>query len=212
MCRCKRERAGQPGVFGLNEIAMNGNTFAAPWGKSLRFMSWFSAALGLIIPGAVYLADKNGQANWLPVGCLYWGIMFVTALFVVRSYTIEPDALAIRRLLWTTRVPLAGLQSATFTPDVMRRSLRLFGNGGMFSMPLRGGGTGRVAKGNLQGATNGVEPSAKREVSSSSVAGTAQAARRAMVVPWRELKPVGTGFRLDRPALAYPQPSRIERA
>jgi hypothetical protein len=23
------------------------------------------------------------------------------------------------------------------------------------------------------------------------------------VVPWRELKPVGTGFRLDRPALAY---------
>jgi len=31
-------------------------------------------------------------------------------------------------------VPLAGLQSATFTPDVMRRSLRLFGNGGMFSI------------------------------------------------------------------------------
>jgi hypothetical protein len=134
MCRCKRERAGQPGVFGLNEIAMNGNTFAAPWGKSLRFMSWFSAALGLIIPGAVYLADKNGHANWLPVACLYWGIMFITALFVVRSYTLEPNALLIQRLWWVTRLPLAGLQSATFQPKVMRGSLRLFGNGGMFSI------------------------------------------------------------------------------
>ena len=31
------------------------------------------------------------------------------------------------------------------------------GDGGMFSMPPRSRGTGRVPKGNLQGATNGVE-------------------------------------------------------
>jgi hypothetical protein len=58
----------------------------------------------------------------------------VAALFIVRSYAIEPNVLAIRRLLWTTRLPLAGLQSAEVSPNVMRGSLRLFGNGGMFSI------------------------------------------------------------------------------
>jgi hypothetical protein len=60
-----------------------------------------------------------------------------------------------------------------------KQSRAVYGKGGMFSMPLRSRGTGRVPRGNLQGATNGVESSAKREVSSSSAAGTAQAARRA---------------------------------
>ncbi len=36
------------------------------------------------------------------------------ALFIIRSYAIEPNVLAIRRLLWTTRLPLAGLQSPRF--------------------------------------------------------------------------------------------------
>jgi hypothetical protein len=58
----------------------------------------------------------------------------VASLFVVRSYAIEFNELLIRRLLWTTRLPLAGLQSAEAVPDAMRGSLRLFGNGGMFSI------------------------------------------------------------------------------
>lgn len=59
------------------------------------------------------------------------------ALFIIRHYTIESEALAIQRLLWTTRLPLAGLQSAEVLPDAMRGSLRLFGNGGMFSITGR---------------------------------------------------------------------------
>jgi hypothetical protein len=68
------------------------------------------------------------------VGWLVALILPVAALFIVRSYAIEPNVLAIRRLLWTTRLPLAGLQSAEVSPNVMRGSLRLFGNGGMFSI------------------------------------------------------------------------------
>lgn len=56
------------------------------------------------------------------------------ALFIIRSYAIEPNTLAIQRLLWTTRLPLSGLQSAEVLPDAMRGSLRLFGNGGMLSI------------------------------------------------------------------------------
>jgi hypothetical protein len=69
-----------------------------------------------------------------PVGWLVALILPAAALFIVRSYAIEPNVLAIRRLLWTTRLPLAGLQSAEVSPNVMRGSLRLFGNGGMFSI------------------------------------------------------------------------------
>ena len=55
------------------------------------------------------------------------------ALFVIRGYALEAGHLAIRRLLWTTRLPLAGLQAVEVLPGAMRGSLRLFGNGGLFS-------------------------------------------------------------------------------
>jgi hypothetical protein len=113
---------------------MNSNTYTAPWGKSLRFMSWFCVALGFIIPGAVYFTDQTGPTNWLSVGCLYWALLLGAALFTIRHYALRPNELVIQRLLWTTRLPLSGLQSAEFTPGVMRRSLRLWGNGGMFSI------------------------------------------------------------------------------
>jgi hypothetical protein len=88
-----------------------------------------SAFTIVIIPAVVVpLLLKN------PVGWLVALILPVAALFIVRSYAIEPNVLAIRRLLWTTRLPLAGLQSAEVSPNVMRGSLRLFGNGGMFSI------------------------------------------------------------------------------
>jgi len=56
------------------------------------------------------------------------------ALFAVRGYTVTPGALLVHRLIWTTRLPLAGLQSAQFQPNAMRWSIRTFGNGGFFSI------------------------------------------------------------------------------
>ena len=71
-------------------------------------------------------------------------------------------------------------------------------------MPLRSRGTGRVSEGNLQGATNGVESSASDEARRGFESSGDGAGRpKGKVVPWRELKPVGTGFRLDRPALPF---------
>ncbi|HTI97969.1 MAG TPA: PH domain-containing protein [Dongiaceae bacterium] len=113
---------------------MAGSTYRATWGKALRYVSWFCVALGFIIPGTVYFAAHQGHRDWLLVGGLYWGIVLIAALFTVRGYRIEPNVLAIERLLWTTRLPLTGLQSAEFLPEAMRGSIRLWGNGGMFSI------------------------------------------------------------------------------
>ena len=60
-------------------------------------------------------------------------IIFGGALFTIRGYTVTPEAILVHRLFWTTRLPLADLQSAQFKPDVMRWSIRTFGNGGFYS-------------------------------------------------------------------------------
>jgi len=110
---------------------MNSLTFNAPWGKTLRWMSAFSTVLLVGISVLVWRFNHSGPV-WFAV-FLPPGLLFGAALFIIRHYTIEPRELLIRRLLWTTRLPLAGLQSAAFQPGAMRGSLRLCGNGGMFS-------------------------------------------------------------------------------
>lgn len=110
---------------------MNSLTFKAPWGKTLRWMSAFSVVLLLGIFITIWVVDKSPASRFALL--LLPALLIGTALFVIREYTIEPRELLIRRLLWTTRLPLVGLKSAAFQPKVMRGSLRLFGNGGMFS-------------------------------------------------------------------------------
>lgn len=39
----------------------------------------------------------------------------------------------MHRLLWDTKLPRIGLESACVEPDALRRSIRTFGNGGAFS-------------------------------------------------------------------------------
>ena len=113
---------------------MNGKTYNAPWGTALLVVSSLCVAAGVFVNALPFFARAAVRQPLELAGLGILAILLAAMPFVVRGYTIEPDALAIRRLLWTTRVPLAGLQSATFTPDAMRRSLRLLGNGGMFSI------------------------------------------------------------------------------
>lgn len=67
------------------------------------------------------------------IGLLPLALVAGAALFVVRGYAITPDAILVRRLLWTIRVSRSGFQSARFEPEALRRSIRICGNGGFFS-------------------------------------------------------------------------------
>ena len=106
------------------------NEHRAPWCRTLVLMSVLVTAL------------CGGLSAWLAFGPQYvpaWvpalpvAILAGGALFIVRGYAIAPDGLLIRRLLWTTRLPLAGIESARHDPQAMRGSLRLFANGGLYS-------------------------------------------------------------------------------
>jgi hypothetical protein len=61
-------------------------------------------------------------------------VALISALFVVTAYELEGGDLLVQRLFWRTRLSLGGLTQAGFDPAAMQRSLRLFGNGGLFSI------------------------------------------------------------------------------
>ena len=112
------------------------NYFRAPWSKSLIVASTFATLVCLGVSYALWtLPLRGGSAEtlrfWLAL--LPLAVILICALFTVRGYSISNRELAIRRLLWTTRVSLLALRGAYFDPNATHRSIRTFGNGGVFS-------------------------------------------------------------------------------
>jgi hypothetical protein len=133
--------------------------YEAPWSTSFIVMSVLttvvclgaSAGAWLALVGIGVLIDAAGRdvgaaaGAWLTLvgkhlpGVLGFAallplvLLFGTALFTIRGYSIASDCILVHRLLWSTRLPRAGLESAQAEPDAMRGSLRTFGNGGAFS-------------------------------------------------------------------------------
>jgi hypothetical protein len=105
-------------------------SYKAPWSTSLIVIS--SLATILCVGISTGMLWKLGGLLRV-VAVIPLAILFGSALFTIRGYTITSDAILVQRLFWTTRLPLAGLQSAQFEPSAMRSSLRTFGNGGLFS-------------------------------------------------------------------------------
>jgi hypothetical protein len=104
--------------------------YKAPWSISLVLVSSLTTILCISV-AVVLIWRGHGMRRW--VALLPLAIVFGGALSTIRGYTVTPGAILVQRLLWTTRLPLADLQSAEFKPDVMRWSIRTFGNGGLFS-------------------------------------------------------------------------------
>jgi hypothetical protein len=105
-------------------------TFRAPWGWALLLTSVGVSVLLI----AVLLGATCPRSVWgaLVFGLL-WLVLPVTALFTIRGYTVTPEAILVHRLFWSTRLPREGLVSATSEPQTLQGSLRVCGNGGMFS-------------------------------------------------------------------------------
>jgi hypothetical protein len=102
--------------------------YEAHWGPSLVVLSTLLTALCLGLAFAEF--RREGISAW--VGWLLVGLVFGCALFAIRGYTVAPEELLVHRLLWSTRVPLAGLQSARRESLPWWRGIRI-GNGGFFS-------------------------------------------------------------------------------
>ena len=110
---------------------------AAPWPTSLKVVSFFGAiVLGAVswaayrvIPTPAGFTHKFG----LGVALLPLALLIGCILFIVRGYTVDTAQLSVERLLTSTPVPLSGLSRVWADPAVCKGSLRVFGNGGLFS-------------------------------------------------------------------------------
>ena len=102
-------------------------TYKAPWSWSLILVS---GGITLIAIGATIYLVRHDYSLAALVPC---AIVLGALVFTIRGYTVTPDAILVHRLFWSTRLPLASLESAEVAPEVMQRSIRLWGNGGLFS-------------------------------------------------------------------------------
>jgi hypothetical protein len=109
--------------------------FRAPWGRSLKLGTGLALSILIII---ALLGVSTGPRNlWIWRAAMVWLPLFIIASslpFMVLGYALTEHTLEIRRLFWTTTLPLAGLEKASGNVDLVRGSLRVFGNGGLFSI------------------------------------------------------------------------------
>ena len=61
-------------------------------------------------------------------------VLLGSLVFMVRGYVLTESSIEILRLGWSTDLPFAGLAAVNAEPHGLRRSLRLFGNGGLFAI------------------------------------------------------------------------------
>jgi hypothetical protein len=108
--------------------------FSAPWGTALWVVSLVVTTLlvGITVAGLSMTPASAQPIRLLMVAPLL--ILAGASLFVVRGYTVAGNRLLIRRLLWTTELDLTGLRSARQDRAALRLSLRLWGNGGLYSI------------------------------------------------------------------------------
>lgn len=110
---------------------------AATWPPVLKLISALGTLLLLGIGFAAYLAIPvpNGWTHrvglvvaMLPVLTLPFCIFYM-----VRGYAVDQDSLYIKRLITSTRIPLQGLSNVWPQADVVKGSIRVCGNGGLFA-------------------------------------------------------------------------------
>ena len=103
--------------------------YPAHWGILLIVLSSLLTAACVWVAVAEFKQGTT-SSNWM--GLYLLALVVGCALFTIRGYTLTPDAILVHRLLWATRLPRAGLQSAQFVPVRPGCSIRI-GNGGFFS-------------------------------------------------------------------------------
>jgi hypothetical protein len=109
--------------------------FSAPWGRSLRLMTLGSVAILLTVALFGLLAGpRQLWLWWAAMVGLPLIVLCGSLLFMVRGYVLTDSDIAVRRLGWSTLLPLEGLVAVTGEPEGLRGSVRLFGNGGLFGI------------------------------------------------------------------------------
>lgn len=109
---------------------------AAPWPKALKVVSVLGAVVLLGASIAAYCAVPvpTGFTHHFGIGIALVpvAIILFSLLFMVTGYGVSATSLSVQRPLWATEFGINGLQSVSFEPGICKKSLRIFGNAGLF--------------------------------------------------------------------------------
>jgi PH (Pleckstrin Homology) domain-containing protein len=108
--------------------------FRAPWSRSLKMASRIAVfiLLGIVVAGIVLMPARMPLIRVFMVA-VPAGFLVSALFFMVSGYSLTATALEVERPLWTATFALADLVSVAGDSDALQGSLRLFGNGGLFS-------------------------------------------------------------------------------
>ena len=110
---------------------------AAPWSTGLKATSAVGTVLILGVGIGAYRAIPvpTGFTHQfgLAVALILPALLVGSLLFMVTGYEVEGTELYVKRLLSSTRISLEGLGRVWIEPAVCKGTIRVFGNGGLFS-------------------------------------------------------------------------------
>jgi hypothetical protein len=109
----------------------------APWSTSLKVTSAVGTVLvlgaGIGAYRAIPVPTGFTHQFGLAVALILPAVLVGSLLFMVTGYAVEGAELYVKRLLSSTRISLQGLNRVWIEPAVCKGSIRVFGNGGLFS-------------------------------------------------------------------------------
>jgi len=109
--------------------------FSAPWGRPLRLTTAGTVTVLLVVLlTGVFTGPRNLPLWRLAMIGLPLVVLLAPIPFMVRGYLLTATHIQVRRLGWSTLLPLAGLTAVSGEPEGFRGSLRLAGNGGLFAI------------------------------------------------------------------------------
>jgi hypothetical protein len=108
--------------------------FSAPWSGSVRRVTAASVAVLLLLMLMGLVMGSRPPLWRVAMVGLPLAVLLAALPFTVRGYVLTAGHIEVRRLGWSTVLPLAGLAAVTGEPEGLKGSVRLFGNGGMFGI------------------------------------------------------------------------------
>lgn len=107
--------------------------FPASLSRKVVIITGFVAGILIVVAASVIASqpdmNQTAQATFI---VLPFAILGVGLLFRVRGYDLHDDHIRVRRIAFPVRLPIAALKAVEQAPELMNRSVRTFGNGGLF--------------------------------------------------------------------------------
>jgi len=111
-------------------------SFLAPWSRLLVIMTLIGSVVLLGVPVMMLSAMPTDDLPRIAIigMVLFFPLLLgIMVLFSIRSFDIMHDGILVRRLLWANRLAYEDLRSVRVDEDAMKGSIRVMGNGGLFS-------------------------------------------------------------------------------